>query len=220
MAVCFIMCVKMELSTTFGFLFFNQRSMDEPITVYEMDTSNGVLLPFYDPDTNMVYLCGKVNMLLDLPEIVWNTLKQPFISLKLIKREKNSSNLWLIVEISKTINTTCNIAVLILWSSGASRALVCVSLFRFLSVRVTAASVTLKSPTRLRTCITSTRFPPRSRREAWATCPRVAWMSTSVRSPGETKTQQISLFYNTRSEGKSVCNEKKTTTRRTVVVGS
>lgn len=26
----------------------------------EMDTSNGVLLPFYDPDTNMVYLCGKV----------------------------------------------------------------------------------------------------------------------------------------------------------------
>lgn len=24
-----------------------------------MDTSNGVLLPFYDPDTNIVYLCGK-----------------------------------------------------------------------------------------------------------------------------------------------------------------
>ncbi|XP_060762762.1 coronin-1C-A [Neoarius graeffei] len=38
---------------------WNPRSMDEPITVYEMDTSNGVLLPFYDPDTNMVYLCGK-----------------------------------------------------------------------------------------------------------------------------------------------------------------
>lgn len=28
--------------------------------VQDMDTSNGVLLPFYDPDTNMVYLCGKV----------------------------------------------------------------------------------------------------------------------------------------------------------------
>lgn len=26
----------------------------------EIDSSNGVLLPFYDPDTNMVYLCGKV----------------------------------------------------------------------------------------------------------------------------------------------------------------
>uniref|UniRef100_A0AAX7TK47 Coronin n=1 Tax=Astatotilapia calliptera TaxID=8154 RepID=A0AAX7TK47_ASTCA len=34
-------------------------SMDEPICVQEMDTSNGVLLPFYDPDTNIVYLCGK-----------------------------------------------------------------------------------------------------------------------------------------------------------------
>lgn len=30
------------------------------MTVHEMDTSNGVLLPFYDPDTNVVYLCGKV----------------------------------------------------------------------------------------------------------------------------------------------------------------
>ncbi|XP_035040100.2 uncharacterized protein LOC118125528 isoform X1 [Hippoglossus stenolepis] len=34
-------------------------NMDEPICVQEMDTSNGVLLPFYDPDTSVVYLCGK-----------------------------------------------------------------------------------------------------------------------------------------------------------------
>ncbi|XP_037339959.2 uncharacterized protein coro1cb isoform X2 [Pungitius pungitius] len=35
------------------------ENMDEPICVQEMDSSNGVLLPFYDPDTNVVYLCGK-----------------------------------------------------------------------------------------------------------------------------------------------------------------
>ncbi|MED6268655.1 Coronin-1C-A, partial [Characodon lateralis] len=34
-------------------------NLNEPICVQEMDTSNGVLLPFYDPDTNIVYLCGK-----------------------------------------------------------------------------------------------------------------------------------------------------------------
>ncbi|XP_060917351.1 uncharacterized protein LOC132992188 [Labrus mixtus] len=34
-------------------------NMDEPICVQEMDSSNGILLPFYDPDTNIVYLCGK-----------------------------------------------------------------------------------------------------------------------------------------------------------------
>ncbi|KAM9306766.1 coronin-1C isoform 1-T1 [Pholidichthys leucotaenia] len=34
-------------------------NMDEPVCVQEMDTSNGVLLPFYDPDTSVVYLCGK-----------------------------------------------------------------------------------------------------------------------------------------------------------------
>lgn len=30
------------------------------MAVQEMDTSNGVLIPYYDPDTNMIYLCGKV----------------------------------------------------------------------------------------------------------------------------------------------------------------
>uniref|UniRef100_A0A8C9WNU3 Coronin n=1 Tax=Scleropages formosus TaxID=113540 RepID=A0A8C9WNU3_SCLFO len=38
---------------------WNPQNIEEPISVHEMDTSNGVLLPFYDPDTNIVYLCGK-----------------------------------------------------------------------------------------------------------------------------------------------------------------
>ncbi|XP_062874342.1 coronin-1C-A-like isoform X1 [Trichomycterus rosablanca] len=38
---------------------WNPQNMEEPITVHEMDSSNGVLLPFYDADTNVVYLCGK-----------------------------------------------------------------------------------------------------------------------------------------------------------------
>lgn len=38
---------------------WNPQNMEEPISVHEMDTSNGVLLPFYDADTNVVYLCGK-----------------------------------------------------------------------------------------------------------------------------------------------------------------
>lgn len=42
------------------FFTVSQKDLSEPMAVQEMDTSNGVLLPFYDPDTNMVYLCGKV----------------------------------------------------------------------------------------------------------------------------------------------------------------
>ncbi|XP_035281999.1 coronin-1B [Anguilla anguilla] len=38
---------------------WDTQDLSEPMAVQEMDTSNGVLLPFYDPDTNMVYLCGK-----------------------------------------------------------------------------------------------------------------------------------------------------------------
>ncbi|XP_026549081.1 coronin-1C-like, partial [Notechis scutatus] len=38
---------------------WNPKNMGEPVALHEMDTSNGVLLPFYDPDTNILYLCGK-----------------------------------------------------------------------------------------------------------------------------------------------------------------
>nr|XP_033778418.1 coronin-6 isoform X3 [Geotrypetes seraphini]XP_033778419.1 coronin-6 isoform X3 [Geotrypetes seraphini] len=38
---------------------WDPKSFDEPIVLQEMDTSNGVLLPFYDADSNIVYLCGK-----------------------------------------------------------------------------------------------------------------------------------------------------------------
>ncbi|XP_060719212.1 uncharacterized protein coro1cb isoform X2 [Tachysurus vachellii] len=44
---------------------WNSKNMDEPISVHEMDTSNGILLPFYDPDTNIVYLCGKSDLFQD-----------------------------------------------------------------------------------------------------------------------------------------------------------
>ena len=30
------------------------------IVIQEIDTSNGVIFPFYDADTNIIYLCGKV----------------------------------------------------------------------------------------------------------------------------------------------------------------
>ncbi|XP_053327442.1 coronin-1A [Spea bombifrons] len=35
------------------------KSLDEPLTLQELDTSSGVLIPFFDPDTNIVYLGGK-----------------------------------------------------------------------------------------------------------------------------------------------------------------
>ena len=35
--------------------------LDDPIVMVELDTSNGVMFPLYDPDANLVYLCGKVS---------------------------------------------------------------------------------------------------------------------------------------------------------------
>ena len=36
------------------------QNMDN-IVMQEVDNSNGVIFPFVDHDTNMVYLCGKVS---------------------------------------------------------------------------------------------------------------------------------------------------------------
>lgn len=35
------------------------EALSEPIVMVELDTSNGVMFPLYDPDTNLVFLCGK-----------------------------------------------------------------------------------------------------------------------------------------------------------------
>ena len=35
--------------------------MKEYMNMETIDNSNGVIFPFYDADTNMVYLCGKVS---------------------------------------------------------------------------------------------------------------------------------------------------------------
>lgn len=55
----------------------------------------------------------------------------------------------------------------------------------FCFCRVTAASVTLKSRMSLHTFISSTPTYPKSPRGEWATCPRGALMSTSVKLHGK-----------------------------------
>ena len=39
------------------------------MAIQEIDTSNGVIFPFYDPDTSIVYLCGRVNFDLSLTDL-------------------------------------------------------------------------------------------------------------------------------------------------------
>lgn len=39
----------------------SEASLGEAIVTETLDTSNGVLFPFYDPDINIVYLCAKVS---------------------------------------------------------------------------------------------------------------------------------------------------------------
>ncbi|TSK82227.1 Coronin-1B [Bagarius yarrelli] len=55
---------------------WNTKDLSEPMAAQEIDSSNGVLLPFYDPDTSMVYLCGKGDSTIRYFEI---TNESPYI---------------------------------------------------------------------------------------------------------------------------------------------
>jgi len=50
--------------------------LNDPIVMVELDTSNGVMFPLYDADTNMVYLCGKGDSVIRYFEV---TPEPPFV---------------------------------------------------------------------------------------------------------------------------------------------
>lgn len=39
--------------------------LHDPITMVELDSSNGVMFPMYDSDTNIIYLCGMLMCILN-----------------------------------------------------------------------------------------------------------------------------------------------------------
>jgi coronin-1B/1C/6 len=51
-------------------------ALDEPIVMVDLDTSNGIMFPFYDPDTNLIYLCGKGDSVIRYFEV---TPEPPFV---------------------------------------------------------------------------------------------------------------------------------------------
>ncbi|KAL9917706.1 protein coronin isoform 2-T5 [Glossina fuscipes fuscipes] len=51
-------------------------ALSEPIVMVELDTSNGVMFPLYDPDTNLIYLCGKGDSVIRYFEV---TPEAPFV---------------------------------------------------------------------------------------------------------------------------------------------
>lgn len=76
--------LKHGLVFTTGFSRMSERqytlrtpdALSEPIVTVEIDTSNGVMFPLYDPDTNLIYLCGKGDSVIRYFEV---TPEPPFV---------------------------------------------------------------------------------------------------------------------------------------------
>ncbi|KAK7087471.1 coronin-1C-like isoform X2 [Littorina saxatilis] len=58
------------------YALWDEKNLKKPIVLEEIDSSNGVLFIFYDPDTSMVYLAGKGDSLIRYYEI---TDEAPFV---------------------------------------------------------------------------------------------------------------------------------------------
>lgn len=58
------------------YALWNEKDLSTPMVMTEIDNSNGVIFPFYDPDTNMIYLCGKGDCTITYYEI---TDEDPYV---------------------------------------------------------------------------------------------------------------------------------------------
>lgn len=53
------------------------RNFGTPEKVLDLDCSTGILMPLFDPDTNMLFLCGKGDTTIQFLEL---TDKEPFLT--------------------------------------------------------------------------------------------------------------------------------------------
>lgn len=60
-----LVCWQHFLVNCFGVLLCLQNDLSNSLAMDEMDASNGVNFPYYDPDTKMVYLVGKVGKIIN-----------------------------------------------------------------------------------------------------------------------------------------------------------
>ena len=176
------------------YIFFSQKAMDEPITVHEMDTSNGVLLPFYDADTSVVYLCGKVYMTCSkfwlYTMTTSSTNADSCVKCSLLIQHILCGCVCVSVSVCLSVCAcvcmylcVCVCVCVCVCARACMHACKCFPVCAS-STRGTVASATLRSRRRPRTCTTSTHSPAKSPSGGWATCPSAAWTSTNARSPG------------------------------------
>ncbi|KAM7044305.1 LOW QUALITY PROTEIN: coronin-1B-like [Molossus nigricans] len=69
---------------------WDPENLKEPMALQELDSSNGALLPFYDPDTSVVYVCGKGDSNIQYFEITHELLYIYFLNTFTSKKPQKS----------------------------------------------------------------------------------------------------------------------------------
>jgi coronin-1B/1C/6 len=71
-----LMTIGFQKTNSRGYSLFDCKKLGEPIANADLDTAAGVFIPYYDPDTSMLYLAGKGDAAIKYWEI---TNEDPFV---------------------------------------------------------------------------------------------------------------------------------------------
>ena len=65
-----VVCKKKYLCRSRQLILRDTRELGTPLHSMELDVSAGILVPLYDPDTNMVFLTGKGDRYIQFVEVI------------------------------------------------------------------------------------------------------------------------------------------------------
>lgn len=85
------------------YALWDTKDLSEPMNIEVIDTSNGVIFPFYDEDTNMVWLCGKGDSIIRFYEV---TDEAPFVHyLNLYQTKESQRGIGMMPKRGLNVNT-------------------------------------------------------------------------------------------------------------------
>ncbi len=111
--------LKNGLVFTTGFTKHSERQyslrapghLDDPIVMVELDTSNGVMFPLYDPDANLIYLCGKVTTIFSQNDNVLDS-KHQNLSKQCVSVSHHRATVWSVTLRSPPSPLSCTTSTL------------------------------------------------------------------------------------------------------------
>lgn len=100
--------VGFQANNSRGYSLFDQKNMAQPVANADLDSAAGVFIPYYDPDTSMLYLAGKGDAAVRYWEI---TNEEPYVHFLSEFRDNESTKGACFLPKTLCDTTKCEVAI-------------------------------------------------------------------------------------------------------------